>query len=70
MHLLTENASRTKKDLIFPEYTNIFNAPSIWLHSNLTKTFLYSVESQKSKKSCGIFIEVSIVHKIGYNNAI
>ena len=23
-----------------------------------------------SKKSCGIFIEFSIVHKIGYNNAI
>ena len=23
-----------------------------------------------SKKSCGIFIEYSIVHKIGYNNAI
>ena len=22
------------------------------------------------KKSCGIFIEFSIVHKIGYNNAI
>ena len=42
------------------------------------KLFVYSFTLQiaiwktisKSKKSCGNFIEFSIVHKIGYNNAI
>ena len=30
----------------------------------------FLVYNRLSKKSCGIFIEFSIVHKIGYNNAI
>ena len=36
------------------------------------KTFLFkkNTYNRLSKKSCGIFIEFSIVHKIGYNNAI
>ena len=34
---------------------------------NLTNYFDYN---RLSKKSCGIFIDFSIIHKIGYNNAI
>ena len=34
--------------------------------ADLIKTTIFGAE----KKSCGIFIEFSIVHKIGYNNAI
>ena len=36
---------------------------------NFTHSFSFH-NNRLSKKSCGIFIEFSIVHKIGYNNAI
>ena len=38
----------------------------IELPSNMGNPYIYN---RLLKKSCGIFIEFSFVHKIGYNNA-
>ena len=49
---------------------NISNVISQCIHFCTFEKIIVFNNNRLSKKSCGIFIEFSIVHKMGYNNAI